>query len=317
MKPQKHRNRLLLFRLLPLALLVGCSGSWKGPSPPSPVPEEREPLQSHEDASNDPPAVTPPESIADRTADGAADGGGGSPDNDPRPPTISPRARVCLDPGHPTYPEDKLYEAILNRKVIHYLSRLLIQSGFAVLVTVNDLGPEALFEEGFDNTDTALQQRLMPVPLDDRIEICDIWKGDFLISVHHNGGLVPETNRALVFFGMNDALVPWNEESREWARMTARHLEQAMEVSYSTVVSDQEKLGFSLGILKSQSFMSILTEAGFYTIDEERERLNDDNYLRGEAQAIFRGFLDFFASLEESSAERAPEQSARAPLTPF
>ena len=218
------------------------------------------------------------------------------------PPPVPPKARICLDPGHPTYPGDKLYEAIINRKVVHYLRALLVQHGFAVLVTVTDFGPHTLLEEGFDNDDPAQQARLLPLSLEDRLETCTLWKSDFLISVHHNGGLTPKRNTSFVIFGMNNTLVPWHEESRTWAEITAKHLEQTMEVSDSVALSDQEKLGFSLGMLRSPRFMSILTEAAYYTIAAERERLDDNQYLSGEAEAIFRGFLEFFESLDDTSA---------------
>lgn len=220
-------------------------------------------------------------------------------------PTLaaSPRARLCLDPGHPSYPEDKLYEGILNRKVVHYLSDGLIKNGFAVLITANDLRKETLFDPDFDNESQIHQNRLRPVSLEDRIQACTLWRADFLISVHHNGGRTPKKNKAFVFYGMNDTLVPWHEESRLWAQMTAQKLEQTMEISDSRVESDQEKLGFSLGILRSRDFMSILTEASYYSIEEERKRLNTDEYLRGEAEAILQGFLKFFAQLEKKSVK--------------
>ena len=52
-------------------------------------------------------------------------------------------------------------------------------------------------------------------------------------------------------------------------------------------------LGFGLYMLQNTDMIGILTEGSFYSNPEERERLNDDEYLEGEAWAIFDGFAEF------------------------
>jgi N-acetylmuramoyl-L-alanine amidase len=200
---------------------------------------------------------------------------------------------VCLDPGHPSSEGDKLYEAIINRKVGFYLEDLLREAGYDVLLTVDDITEEEIFEEGFDNEGAAEQSLLEVVGLGERVDACNAWLAEYFVSIHHNAVDDPNPNYTLVLFGEDMSLDPLFPGAPTWAELTAGYLFEAMEVTDEYARGDRTFLGFGLYVLQNTDMIGILTEGSFYSNPEERERLNDDDYLEGEAWAIFDGFAEF------------------------
>jgi N-acetylmuramoyl-L-alanine amidase len=203
------------------------------------------------------------------------------------------KARVCLDPGHPSSAGDKLYEAIINRKVAFYLEDMLRDAGYEVLIVVDDISREELFDDDFDNEGAAEQALLEITTLGARTEACNDWLADFFISIHHNAVSDPNPNYTLTIYGQATNLSPWFEGAPAWADYTTDRLLEAMEVTGGYVWGDRSALGFGLYVLQNTDMIGILTEGSFYSNPAERARLNDNEYLYGEADAIFNGFLDF------------------------
>jgi N-acetylmuramoyl-L-alanine amidase len=202
-------------------------------------------------------------------------------------------AAVCLDPGHPSSAGDKLYEAIINRKVGFYLEDLLREAGYDVLLTVDDITEEEIFEEEFDNEGSAEQSMLEIVGLGARADACNSWLADYFISIHHNAVDDPSPNYTLVLYGEDTGHEPLYPGAVTWAELTTDYLFEAMEVTDGYTRGDRTFLGFGLYMLQNTDMIGILTEGSFYSNPQERERLNDNEYLEGEAWAIFDGFAEF------------------------
>jgi len=202
-------------------------------------------------------------------------------------------ARVCLDPGHPSNEGDKLFESIINRKVAFYLEDMLIGAGYDVLITVDDITREEIFAEGFDNEGAAEQAMLEVTSLDSRVTTCNGWPADYFLSVHHNAVSDPVPNYTLTIYGEDTSYNPLYDDAVIWAELTTDRLLAAMEVTDGYVWGDRSALGFGLYVLQNTDVIGILTEGSFYSNPAERERQNDNDYLYGEADAIFNGFLDF------------------------
>lgn len=217
----------------------------------------------------------------------AATGEGGEPPE--------PLGRICLDPGHPSREGDRLYEAVINRKVAFYAKELLEGEGYEVWLTTTDVTPEELFSPEFDNEGNAEQSRMEVVSLEDRAEACNQWNGEYLISIHHNKATDTERNITAVYYGQDAQFRPWHDAAPVWAELTGEQLYTAMETTSKKVGGDQGSIGFSLTVLELVDAVGILTEASFYTHPEERIRLNQNSYLHGEAEAIVDGFLQFVA----------------------
>ncbi|MFO8073587.1 MAG: N-acetylmuramoyl-L-alanine amidase [Polyangia bacterium] len=209
-------------------------------------------------------------------------------------PADSPR--VCVDPGHPSFEGDKLYEAIINRKVAHLLADRLVELGHVVYITAGDLTADELFGRGFDNHGRPEQSRLEPAPPADRAELCNEWGADYMISIHHNYSIDPSTNHSLVLYGARDRAGGWSPRfpaAAEWARITAGELADSMAVDGAEAGKDQSEVGGSMTVLAESEMPAILTEASFWSNPGERARLDDDDYLAGEAAALCRAFGRF------------------------
>jgi N-acetylmuramoyl-L-alanine amidase len=202
-------------------------------------------------------------------------------------------ARVCLDPGHPSSAGDKLFEAIINRKVAFYLEDMLRDSGYDVLIVVDDISAEEIFDGDFDNEGAAEQALLEITSLAARVSACNDWPADYFISIHHNAVSDPNPNYTLTIYGQATNLNPWFAAAPTWADLTTDRLLDAMEVTGGYVWGDRSALGYGLYVLQNTDMIGILTEGSFYSNPAERARLNDDDYLYGEADALFNGFVDF------------------------
>lgn len=213
--------------------------------------------------------------------------------------TESGLAKVCLSPGHPSEPGDKLYEGIINRKVAFLLKDLLCDAGYDVLIVTDDLERDELFHPYFDNEGEYEQALLEVMSPTEKVEVCNEWEADYLISLHHNYAYDKTENHTLVLFANDENYEELYENASDWARITSRSLKKAMRVTDSRYDGDLEKLGFSLSILANADMIGILTEASFFSNPRERERLNRDGYLKREAMAIYRAFLKFYKRYHE------------------
>jgi len=201
--------------------------------------------------------------------------------------------RVCLDPGHPSFEDDKLFEAVINRKVAYYLEECLLEKGFSVLITVQDIPKHQILNPYFDNEGEQEHSMLEVKTPEERAEVCNRWDGDYFLSIHHNYAYDRSTNHSLVLYHSDENEEPCSPESEILAEIIRGELEQTMEVDDAEVNGDNALLGESLIVLKNTAMTAILTEASFYSNPEERERLNDDAYLEQEAGAICRAFVEF------------------------
>ncbi len=206
---------------------------------------------------------------------------------------MKPLARVCLDPGHPSFEDDRLYEAIINRKVALYAKELLEDAGYQVLITTSDATEESLFSADYDNEGDMEQSGLEVLSMEDRAEACNAWNGEYFISIHHNRAFDTTRNITAVYFGQDAQFRPWFKDAPIWAERTVDRLYEAMETQSKKFGGDQNQLGLSLTVLEAVDVIGILTEASFYSHPEERSRLNQDPYLENEARAIVNGFIEF------------------------
>jgi N-acetylmuramoyl-L-alanine amidase len=202
------------------------------------------------------------------------------------------KAKVCLCPGHPSSTGDKLYEAIINRKVGFYLEDLLSAAGYDVNNIINDITREEIFASDFDNEGAYEQSLLQVKSLADRVATCNDWGADYFISIHHNAVDDSSANYTLTLYAERTAGEPYNSANVDWAETTVDHLYDVMSVTAGYARGDRSFLGFGLYVIQNTDMPAILTEGSFYSNPAERTRLNRDSYLEGEAGAIFDGFID-------------------------
>jgi N-acetylmuramoyl-L-alanine amidase len=205
-------------------------------------------------------------------------------------------ANVCLDPGHPSSTGDKLWESIINRKVGFYLEDLLRASGFDVLLTTDDIDEETIFADDFDNEGAEEQALLVVSSLGSRTGACNAWPADYFISLHHNAVTDTSVNYTLTIYGEDTGFNPWFADAPGWAAATTDYLYDAMDVTGYQTWGDRSALGYGLYVLQNTDAVGILTEGSFYSNLDEYDLLNTSNdYLYGEAEAIFAAFDEFTA----------------------
>jgi N-acetylmuramoyl-L-alanine amidase len=205
-------------------------------------------------------------------------------------------ANVCLDPGHPSSEGDKLWEAIINRKVGFYLEDLLRAAGYDVLQTTDDIDEETIFADGFDNEGGEEQGMLAVTALESRTDACNAWPADYFISIHHNAVTDASVNYTLTIYGEDTGYEPWFADAPDWAALTSDRLYDVMDVTGQQTWGDRSALGYGLWVLQYTEMIGILTEGSFYSNPDEYELLNTSNeYLYGEAEAIFAAFDEFTA----------------------
>jgi len=233
------------------------------------------------------------DSDSDGDTDGEADAGSDSgADTD----TDGFIANVCLDPGHPSSDGDKLWESIINRKVGFYLEDLLRAAGYDVLQTTDDIDEETIFADDFDNEGPAEQAMLVVTSLESRTDDCNAWPADYFISIHHNAVTDTSVNYTLTIYGEDSGYEPWFTGALDWASITTDYLYDAMNVDGYQTWGDRSALGYGLWVLQNTEMIGILTEGSFYSNPDEYGLLNTSNdYLYGEAEAIFAAFAEFTA----------------------
>jgi N-acetylmuramoyl-L-alanine amidase len=205
-------------------------------------------------------------------------------------------ANVCLDPGHPSSDGDKLWEAIINRKVGFYLEDLLRAVGYDVLLTTDDIVEETIFADDFDNEGAEEQGSLVVTSLESRTDACNAWPADYFISLHHNAVTDTSVNYTLTIYGEDTGYEPWFADAPDWASITTDYLYDAMSVDGYQTWGDRSALGYGLWVLQNTETIGILTEGSFYSNPDEYDLLNTSNeYLYGEAEAIFAAFDEFTA----------------------
>jgi N-acetylmuramoyl-L-alanine amidase len=212
------------------------------------------------------------------------------------------RAKICIDPGwlNATTSDSEIkYQAILNRKVGFYLETLFHENGFDTLTTTNDIPRDEIFAAGFDNEGADEQEKVGVRSLQDRVEMCNTWDADYFITVLHNSLSDKTHNGIVTVYAEQELLVPYNEVCRTWAQNTAKALQTVMgdgstPLGYRAVGDIEYRSGSTFYVLQETTMPALLTAASFYSNPEERVRLNKNDYLQGEAEAIFEGFIETF-----------------------
>ncbi|MCP4599450.1 MAG: N-acetylmuramoyl-L-alanine amidase [Proteobacteria bacterium] len=205
--------------------------------------------------------------------------------------------KICLDPGHPSHPDDKLLEAMINRRVVYFLNECLEDAGYETLLTVNDVSSDQLFTADLDPAKDQRRTAFEIMPPKQRAKICNEWQADYFISVHHNFSWDCSVNNTIVLYGADERnFSPLHPKARRWARATLNHLAKTMRTERHITAGDQDLIGGSLIVLKETEMSGILTEASFYSNPAEKQRLMSEDYILDEANAICHAFIEIFGN---------------------
>lgn len=187
--------------------------------------------------------------------------------------------KICIDPGHGGHdsndrfiPETGYWESEGNLTKGLYLKSILENLGATVFIT---------------RTENKTSDDL---PLSQRAEIANSNNVDYFHSIHSNAG---GANYTLVLFNGTNTN-PTFPASKVMGAIMAPLIKTVNRTTTAYNSSDKDFLGYNLGVLRPLSMPGTLSEGSFHDYYPESWRLKNDSYLKHEAWAIARAFLQYF-----------------------
>lgn len=117
---------------------------------------------------------------------------------------------------------------------------------------------------------------------------------DFFHSIHSNAtGTSNRANYTLILFNGTNSQ-PTFPASKEMGAIMAPIIKAANRTTTAYNSSDNDFLGYNLGVLRPLAMPGTLSEGSFHDYLPETWRLKNDSYLKHEAWAIARAFLQYF-----------------------
>lgn len=188
---------------------------------------------------------------------------------------------VVIDAGHGGIDNGvqgittKTDEADINLSISRFLKGHFTAAGFnCVMTRTNEAGLYGDTSKGFKMRDMKKRRKI--------IENCN---ADMVISVHQNFCPLPSKRGGIVFFDKSSAV----------SSSLAQNIQCELN-SLPQCVKPAEAMHGDYYMLKCTQSPSVIVECGFLSNAEEDKLLNDENYQRAVAYAIFKGAVSYFAN---------------------
>lgn len=164
-------------------------------------------------------------------------------------------------------------ESDINLAISRQLKSYFIAAGFKVVMTrTNNGGLYGSSSSGFKKRD-----------MQKRKEIIEECNADMVISVHQNFCPIPSRRGGTVFFDKN------SESGKDLANCIQSSLNNMEEC-----VSKNTALTGDYFMLKCTDSPSVIVECGFLSNSEDDKLLNDEDYQKKIAYAIFKGAVAYY-----------------------
>ncbi len=191
--------------------------------------------------------------------------------------------KICINPGHGGHdsndrnmPEANFWESESNLTKGLHLKSILESLGATVIIS--------------RTTNTTADD----LPLSQIVELANSNNVDFFHSVHSNAtGTSNRANYTLILFNGTNSQ-PTFPASKEMGAIMAPLIKAANRTTTAYNSSDNDFLGYNLGVLRPLAMPGTLSEGSFHDYLPETWRLKNDSYLKHEAWAIARSFLQYF-----------------------
>jgi N-acetylmuramoyl-L-alanine amidase len=219
--------------------------------------------------------------------------------------------KVILDPGHGGEDPGAVGPTGLKEKVVT----------LAVALEVADLLKD---EAGIDVYLTRTDDRF--IPLDQRTEMANQWRGDLFVSIHANAAFNQRASGIETFF---NSRYPYGEGAAEvaarenaplgaddvsgevkailWDLVQDRYRDESNELSHfvqrqlyqATYLEDRGVKSAGFYVLRGAAMPAILVEVGFISNPWEEQKLRKEEFRKEIALGIFRGIKDYLESYSE------------------
>ena len=186
------------------------------------------------------------------------------------------KKHIVIDAGHGGFDpgkanDDGTEEKTVNLEIAKLLQGYLEQSGA-------DVGMTRIEDEALARTKNG--------DMKERVKLggnCDVF-----VSIHQNSYPSPNVHGAQVFYYKE------SEEGKKLAELVQKRIKE-----YADADNTREaKPNSSYYILKKAGTPSIIVECGFLSNPEENKKLNDPDYQKQIARAVYMGIIDYFNTPE-------------------
>ena len=183
------------------------------------------------------------------------------------------KKHIVIDAGHGGFDPGKVAadgseEKAVNLSIARLLQGYLEQSGAEVSMTRIE---DAALSHGKSSD------------MKERIKIgknCDAF-----VSIHQNSYPAPDVHGAQVFY--------YNKSQS--GEKLAKHIQSRLK-EYADILNDRTaKANSSYYILKKSTVPCVIVECGFLSSPDENAKLNDPNYQKKIAKAVYMGIVDYFS----------------------
>lgn len=188
----------------------------------------------------------------------------------------SGEVQVILDPGHGGDDPgmvgiNQALEKDINLEVALKVYDLLVESGYSVLMTRED-------ENGMDPTGEMSKVE----DLDARVELMNETSPELVVSIHQNSYSSESIHGAQVFYYTNS----------EEGAVAAQILQDAL-LAVDPDNTRQIEANDTYYLLKKTEVPTIIVECGFLSNASEADKLIDEEYQQGLAEAIASGIIEY------------------------
>lgn len=195
---------------------------------------------------------------------------------------------VVLDAGHGgedggASGKSGVLEKVINLAIAEDLEQLLTASGYRVVMTRT--GDAALSDEGLDT----IRERKTS-DMHNRLKLVEAQGNCYFISIHQNSFPQSQYSGTQVFYSKND------EESKPLAEDIRARVAGLLQNDNKRATKPATS---SIYLLWEAKVPAVLVECGFLSNSAEESKLNDPDYQKRMAFAIYNGFLDYCAGVRQ------------------
>lgn len=193
---------------------------------------------------------------------------------------------VLIDPGHGgedggAVGVDGVIEKGLNLAIANYLREYYEVSGFEVVMTRDDD-----FSLGDTSLSTPSERTVSDIRA--RLEYYNRSDVDFVVSIHQNKYTESKYSGAQIFYSPND------EGSERFAECIRKSVVGFLQPENTR---ELKKAGSNIYLLNNCAKPSVLVECGFLSNYDEAAKLNDEEYQKQMAFAIYCGTLEYVKAM--------------------
>ncbi|MFA5803282.1 MAG: Ig-like domain-containing protein [Melioribacteraceae bacterium] len=192
--------------------------------------------------------------------------------------------KIYINPGHGGHDSNDR-EIPLGNGVTFWESEGNLSKGLYLKAMLEDLGATVIMSRV---TNTSADD----LPLSQIAALANTNNVDFFHSIHSNAFNAASNYTLMLFKGTDSS--PATIAAKEMGAIMALKIHAVNRTTSTQNRGDMSFLGYNLGVLNPLSMPGTLSEGSFHDYTPESWRLKNESYLKHEAWAIARAFLQYF-----------------------